>query len=136
MFLNTTPFIISLFVVFTFFICVFFWTNRNKNNDEQQTSSNNKKEDTSSKHKKTSSNNNKNQDYNHQQKSNNKDDLSFFGLNENYTFEELQSVRMKKLEENRPDIINEMNEEIKNIAKVKIQRINDTFIKLQKKFKK
>ena len=136
MFLNTTPFIISLFVVFTFFICVFFWTNRNKNNDEQQTSSNNKKEDTTSKQKNSSNENHKNQNYNQKQRPNNENDLSFFGLNENYTFEELKTARMKKLKENHPDKVNEMSEEIKNIAKIQTQKINDVFIKLQKKFKK
>jgi hypothetical protein len=139
MFVDTTPFIISLFVLFTFLIGIAFWNRLNSPNDEdtnaKNTSNKSEKEDTSSKQKQSSNENQKNKNYNHQQKSNNKDDLFFFGLNENYTFEELKTARMKKLKENHPDKVNEMSEEIKNIAKVQTQRINDTFIKLQKKFK-
>ena len=125
----------SFVAVFTFTIVIAIWTFRDKNTDKQQTSSNNKKEDTTSKHKKTSSNNNKNQDYNQQQEPNNEDDLSFFGLNQNYTFEELKTAKIKKLKENHPDFVNQMSEEIQNIAKIQTQKINDTFVKLEKKFK-
>ena len=135
MFLDITPFIMSFVAVFTFTIVIAIWTFRDKNTDKQQTSSNSKKEDTTSKHKKTSSNNNKNQDYNQQQEPNNEDDLSFFGLNQNYTFEELKTAKIKKLKENHPDFVNQMSEEIQNIAKIQTQKINDTFVKLEKKFK-
>ena len=135
MFLDITPFIRSLVAVFTFTIVIAIWTFRDKNTDKQQTSSNSKKEDTTSKHKKTSSNNNKNQDYNQQQEPNNEDDLSFFGLNQNYTFEELKTAKIKKLKENHPDFVNQMSEDIQNIAKIQTQKINDTFVKLEKKFK-
>ena len=65
-------------------------------------------------------------------KPNNEDDLSFFGLNQNYTFDELKTARIKKIKENRPDKVYGMSDEIKSIAKIQTQRINDVFIKLQK----
>ena len=42
---------------------------------------------------------------------------------------------MKKLKENHPDKVNEMSDEIKEIAKKQTQRINDIYTKLKTNLK-
>lgn len=114
MFENFTPFVISLFIVFIFLIGISlrgFWKNKSNNHN---TNSDNEKN-----HNDYGNSKNTNDRFKKQNERNEKDDLSFFGLKPNFTLDELKQARMKKLKENHPDKVNEMSDEIKEIAKNK-----------------
>ena len=130
MFENFTPFVISLFIVFIFLIGISlrgFWKNKSYNHN---TNSDNEKNNND--HSNSQNTNNR---FKKQNETNEKDDLSFFGLKPNYTLDELKQARMKKLKENHPDKVNEMSDEIKEIAKKQTQRINDIYTKLKSNLK-
>lgn len=131
MFENSTPFLISLFIFFVFLIGFSlrgFWK---KKSDNHKSYSDNK-----NKYKDYSNNQNQtNNRFKKQNETNQQDDLSFFGLGPNYTLEELKQARMIKLKENHPDKVNEMSNEIKEIAKKQTQRINDIYTKLKSNLK-
>lgn len=95
MFEDFTPFVIGLFIIFIFLIWISlrgFWKNKSYNHN---TNSDNEKSEND-----YSNSKNTNDRFKKQNETNEKDDLSFFGLEPNYTLDELKQARMKKLKEN------------------------------------
>ena len=60
-------------------------------------------------------------------------DLAFFGINQGYSFAELKTVRNAKLKQNHPDKVAQMSNEIKNVAEQQTERINNVFVRLEKR---
>ena len=95
----------------------------------------------SRKHQTLKSNKNSNKGFRHKEKISKSEpnskilmaDLAFFGINKDYSFAELRTVRNAKLKQNHPDKVAQMSNEIKNVAEQQTERINNVFVRLERR---